>query len=158
MITLVDPLPRRLRRRDIQRHRQLTGPPVPDREAGVLEHPQHRPIARRHLSIEAMDPAVRRDRRELLEHPHPNPTVLSIISDRKRDLGNTRLAQPVIAGDSHHPIVVPADQRLAIHATRPRVRARDSVGQPKPVEAQVTIRPRATSDHEVPDVAEGSGS
>ena len=139
MVALVDPLQHRLRRGDIQRHRHLANrTPAPHREAGVLEHPQHRPIAGHHLRIEAVDPAVRRDLRELLEHPHPDPAALIIISHRKRDLGDTGLAQPVIAGDSHHPTVVPADQRQAINATGLRVRARDSVGAPKPVEAKVT--------------------
>ena len=144
MVALVDPLQHRLRRRDIQRHRQLTRPRAPHGEAGVLEHPQHQPIAGRHFRIEAVDPAVRRDLSELLEHPHPDPAALIIISHRKRDLGDTRLAQPVIAGDSHHATVVPAEQRQAINSTSLRVRARDSVGPPKPVEAQVTALRRET--------------
>ena len=103
----------------------------------MLEHPQHRPIVGHHLRIEAVDPAVRRDLRELLEHPHPDPTALIIISHRKRDLGDAGLAQPDIAGDSHHPAVVPADQRQAINASGLRFRARDSVGASKTVEAEV---------------------
>ena len=34
----------------------------------------------------------RRDPGELLEHPHPDPTALIIISHRKRDLGDAGLA------------------------------------------------------------------
>ena len=79
-----------------------------------------------------MDPAVRRDLRELLEHPHPDPTALIIVSHRKRDLGDAGLAQPVIAGDSHHLAVVPADQRQTINASRLRLCARDRSVRPKP--------------------------
>ena len=64
-------------------------------------------------------------------------TALIIISHRKRDLRSPGLAQPVIGGGSHHPPVAPADQRQAINATGLRVRARDSVGASKAVEAEV---------------------
>ena len=81
---------------------------------------------------------LRRYLSELLEHPHTDPAALILITHRKRDLGDTGLAQPDKAGDRHHPTVVPAEQRQAINPTSLRVRARDSVGTPKPVETQVT--------------------
>ena len=138
MIALADPLEHGLGRRYIEGDRQLARrTPSPHGEAGVLEHPQHRPIGGHHLSIEAVDPAVRRDLRELLEHPHPDTTALIMIGDRKRDLGDARLAQPVIAGDRHHASVVPADQRQAINAGGLRVRARDGVGAAEAVEAKI---------------------
>ncbi|MGA2014724.1 MAG: hypothetical protein ABSH51_29940 [Solirubrobacteraceae bacterium] len=103
----------------------------------MLEHVQHRPVAEHDLRIEAVDPAARRDRRELLEHPHPDPAPLIIVSDRKGDLGHTGLAQPVVAGDGHHPAVVSADQRQAISAAGLRVRERGCVRPPKAVEAKI---------------------
>ena len=160
MVALVDPLQHRLRRRDIQRHRQLARrTPPPHGEAGVLEHPQHRPVAVHHFRIEAVDPTLRRDLRELLEHPHPDTTALIIISHRKRDLGGPELAQPVIRGGSHHAAVAPADQRQAINATGPRVRARDSVGAPKAVEAQVAAlrREAVVERHDVVEVPRRRG-
>ena len=138
MVALADSLQHGLGRRDIERNRQLAKrTPSPHGEAGVLEHPQHRPIVGHHLSIEAVDPAVGRDLRELLEHPHPDTTALVIISHRKCDLGDAGFAQPGIAGDSYHATVVPADQRQAISASGLRVRARDSVGADKAVEAEI---------------------
>ena len=146
MVALTDPLQNRLCRGDIQRHRQLAKrTPAPHSEAGVLKHPQHWPIAGHHLGIEAVDPAFRRDRRELLEHPHPDPATLIIVSHRKRHLSDARLAQPVKAGDSHHPPIVPADQRQAINASGLRVRARDSVRPPKTMETEVAALRREPS-------------
>ena len=116
MIALIDPLPHRLRRRDIQRNSQLTKRgPAPHGKAGMREHSQHRLVVRHDLRVEPVDPALGRDRRELLQHPGPDPVPLKIIGHRKRDLGGAGLAQPVIARDSHHAAVVPADQRQAVN-------------------------------------------
>ncbi len=103
----------------------------------MLEHPQHWPIVGHHLRIEAVDPAVGRDLRELLEHPRPDTTAPIIISHRKGDLGDAGFAQPGITGDGYHATVVPADQRQAISASGLRLRARDSIGAAKAVEAEI---------------------
>jgi len=138
MVALADSLEHGLGRRDIQRNRQLPRrTPSPHGEAGVLENPQHWPILGHHLGVEAVDPAVGSDLRELLEHPHPDTTALIIVSHRKCDLGDAGFAQPGIAGDSYHATVVPADQRQAISAGGLRVGARDSVGAAKAVEAEI---------------------
>jgi hypothetical protein len=137
MVTLVNPRQQHIRRGDIQRHRQLKRTPAPDSEAGVLKHPEHRPVICHHLRIKTVDPAVRRELRELLEHPSPDPTSLIIISHRKRDFGDARLAQRVILSDSHHPAVVATDQRETINPPGLRGRARDSIGTPKTMKTEV---------------------
>jgi hypothetical protein len=130
MVALVDPLLNRLRWGDIQRHRQLAKrTSTPHGEAAVREYAQHRPIAGHHLSVEAVDPTARRDRRELLKHPHSDATPLILTRHRKGDLGDTRVAQTDIAGDSHHAAIVPADEArrstpLASASARARVSVR----------------------------------
>ena len=79
---------------------------------------------------------VRRDLRQLLEHPHPDPAALIIISHGKRDLGDAGLAQPGITGDRRHLPVVPADEHHAIKASRLSLLARDEIGAREPVEAE----------------------
>ena len=118
MIALLDPLQHRLRRRNVKRHRQLTKRTLaPHRKAGALEHPQHRPIADHHLRVEPIDPTLRPDLRELLEHPRPRSTTLQIVSDRKRNLGGARLNQAIKLSDRHHRTVMPGDQRKPINTT-----------------------------------------
>ena len=139
MVALVDPLQHRRRRRDVKRDRQLTKrTPAPHGEAGALEHPQHRPVVEHHFRIEPGDPALRRDLRELLEHPSSGAAALKIVGHRKRDFGGARLAQPVKAGDRHHSAAVPGDQRDPINATRLRGCPRGDVGPTTAVKAQVT--------------------
>ena len=105
-----------------------TGTPTSHGVAGVLEHSQHCRIVGHHLRVETVDSTVRRDLRQLLEHPHPDPPALIIVSHGKRDLGDAGLAQPGITGDRRHLAVVPADQHHAIKASRLSLFARDEIG------------------------------
>ena len=154
MIALIDPLLRRRGRRGIQRDGQLTERgPAAHGKAGVLEYPYHRVVVRHDFRVEAVDPALRPDRRELLQHPGPDPVPLKIVGHRHRDLGSAGLAQPVIARDSHHAAVVPADQRQAVNAASLSFRSRDRVGAPITVEAEIAAILRQAVV-ERPDVAE----
>ena len=160
MISLIDPLPHRLRRRDIQRNNQLTiRSPAPHSEASALEHSQHRLVLAHDFGVEPVDPPLRPDRRELLQHPGPDPVPLKIIGHRERDLRHAGLAQPVKAGDRHHRAVVPGDQREPVNATGLNGRARGEVGAPIAVEAKVTaFRRQAVVERlDVPEVRRRRG-
>ena len=115
MVTLTDPLPHRLGRRDIERHGDFTErASASHHESPILEHAQHPPVTGHHLGIEAMNAARRRDRRELLEHPRRDATSLKIVRDGERDLGDPLFAQPIVAGHRHHTGTVAADQRKPV--------------------------------------------
>jgi hypothetical protein len=92
MVPLTDPLPHRLGRRDIQRHRDLTPRATTTHpEASVLKDAQHRPVLHQHLGIKTMDPPLGRDLRKLLEHPRPDPATLMLVGHRKRNLRHAPL-------------------------------------------------------------------
>jgi hypothetical protein len=154
MITLIDPLQHRLRRRDLKRDRQLAKPTAaPHREPGALEHIQHRTVSGHHLRIEPVDPTIRRDRRELLEHPSPRPAATKIVSHRKRDLGSARLAQPVKTSNRHHTTAITSDQRNPINATTSRGCARGNVGPAIAMKAETAALGRQAVE-ELRDVVE----
>ncbi len=139
MITLFDPLSRRLGRRDIKRDRQLTKRSLaPHDKAGALEDTQHRLVAEHHVRIEPVDPAVRSDRRELLEHPSTGAAALKIVGHRERDRGSARLAQPLEAGHRHHSAVMPGDQLKPIDTVRLRGCARGGIGPPTAGKPHIT--------------------
>ena len=99
MVALADPLPHRLGRSDIERYGDLTErAAASDDESCVFEDVQHRLVGDDHLGVEAMDASLGRNRRELLEHPHPNAMPLEIVRDRQRDLSHPLLAQPIVTG------------------------------------------------------------
>ena len=125
MITLFNPLSRRLGRRDIKRDRQLTKRSLaPHDKPGALEDTQHRLVAEHHVRIEPVDPAVRSDRRKLLEHPSTSTAALKIVGHRERNPGSARLAQPLEPGHRHHSAVMPGDQLKPINTVRLRGYAR----------------------------------
>jgi hypothetical protein len=139
MVPLADPLQHRLCRRDVKRDGHLTiRTPSLQSEPGALEHPQHPPIAGQHLGIESGDAALRRDLRELLEHPSSGSVALKIVGHRKRDFGGARLAQPVKAGDRHDRAIMPSDQRDPINPTSLNGCTGGEVTATEAVKAQLT--------------------
>ena len=112
MVALVDPLPHALGRCDVEHQRDLApGALAPNLEPGLLKDAERRVVDGQHLRVEAADSPLRSDRRELLQQPRRSPAPPEIVSHRKRDLGNARLEQTVIARHRDHTLAVPANQR-----------------------------------------------
>jgi hypothetical protein len=61
--------------------------------------------------------------RPLAAPAFPEDPALIIINSHRRDLGDTGLAQPVIAGDTHDPALVPTDQRQTLSVAEPAERS-----------------------------------
>ena len=137
MVALIDPLHYRLDRGDVNRHVELVEARTVDREAGVPKHAEHHTVRRQHRRIEAAHPALRPDRRQLLEHPRSDPAPLLVIRHRQRDLGHTRLAQPLVAARRDHTPGMTGDQGNAVDAARLHGGSRDDVRASHPVEAEV---------------------
>ena len=62
-----------------------------DREAGVGEEAQHRPVFRDHLSDEARDAVLRGTSCQLLEQTGADSTTLVAVGDCEGDLGYVTL-------------------------------------------------------------------
>jgi hypothetical protein len=137
MVSLIDPLHYRLDRGEVSRHVELVEAGTVDSKACVPKHTEHHTVDRQHRRVEAAYPALRPDRRQLLEHSRSDPAPLLVIRHRQRDLGHTGLAQPLVAACRDHTPSMTSDQGNTTDAARLHGGSRDDVRASLPMEAEV---------------------
>jgi hypothetical protein len=96
-------------------HRPVGGS-RPDRPAARGEHPEHRPVARQYLRLEARQAAVDGDSPEVAEEPAGDAEALVVLLDDEGHLGGARTEAGVARrGDDHLVAVLShrGDQRHA---------------------------------------------
>jgi hypothetical protein len=138
VVARLDARPHRLAGMEVEGDRHLAERHRPPHvEAGRPEHAQHRPVVGHHLGVEAEDRALRRDVRELLQHPRRGAAAVEVVRDREGDLRRTGLAQAVVPGGGDDPVAVAADQRDAVGPVGLGVLARRRIRAAEAVEAHV---------------------
>ena len=121
MITLVDPLPHRLRRRDLERDRQLTKPTAAShREPGASNTPSIAPLADITSASKRVIPRSAAIAASCSSSQSPRRGDGKSSATANATSAAPRLAQPVKTSNRHHTTAITSDQRQPINATTPR--------------------------------------